>query len=954
LPASVACSDLPKTVKDGDNNVTTYGSYAGGIPQAITYADSSAESASVRYDGRVTSWTDADGNTTTYGYDAIGRLKQVTYPTDSPAYSSRYIAWNTSAAGWSKTETVGSYTEITTYDALLRPVLTNEANTRYVRRSFDADGHTTFQSYASSGPGSGLGLTSVYDGLGRLKSQTDAGGYGTYFTPGANTLTVQDRDLNSTTYTFKTYDTPSTAWPVSIRTPIVTTSITRDTWGKPTSIKRGGVNRQRTYNYNQLLSSATDPERSDALTFDYDAAGNLSHVYRNGSQAEKRSYDSRNRLTSITYPSGDPSVSLAYFSSGALKSQSRGSNSHSYTYDARHGVKSETIKTNAGTYALSYGHDALAHLSSIGYPDGTSINLSPDTLGRPSAIGTFAKSIGYYANGAVSAFTYGNGIAHSMTQSADGRQLPAEVSDATVSDLTYAYDGNSFPLTINDSLHAANNRTLTYDAGNRLYTAYATGLWGSATYTYDTLDNLTADRTGPGNPATMSFGIDAATNLPTAITVGSASTALSYDGEGNLKKKGTGAAATTYAFDSANELTQVVQGGTTYSYSYDGKGLRATSSSVSGTAQGQQTNSVYNAAGQLVYETVTTTVNPDRVFANGFEPAVAPTQTTKYFYLGSHAVAKEVTAGTTVTDTYLHTDGLGSTIAQTDSNGKVIGTSMYLPYGGLFSSTGTGNAAGIGYAGQYADGTGLVYMRARYFDPQLRRFISLDPVDVDAGSTLNFNRYGYASNSPYAKYDPSGLYTCQDDLQHSCLRFAVALFEIGNIISMNPYLSSNEQQRLSTILGLYGNEGDPGVHVSFAAGPGYLGMATYSPLPWGENVSFSSDPRPNLSFYSTIIHEGQHAVDDFDRRSDMRSFEDRHQTEINAYTSQAIFNRAANGSSNFELLDGSGGYDQQAIENAAQDSISAACGGGDGGVTCDPSQSPQLQPDDQGSDDQGS
>jgi len=742
-----------KTAKDGDNNVTTYGTYIAGIPQSVSYADGSSESASIRYDGRITSWTDADNNTTSYAYDAIGRLKTITYPTDSPAYSARTISWNTAVTGWSKTETVGSYTETTTYDALLRPVLTNEASTRYVNRTFDADGHTTFQSYPSSGPSASYGITSAYDGLGRLKSQTDAGGYATSYTPGANKLTVADRDNNNTTYTFQTYDTPSTAWPVSVTTPISTTYITRDTWGKPTSIKRGSINRQRSYNSNQLLSSVTDPERSDSLTFDYDGAGNISHVYR-GSKTEKRGYDSRNRLTSITYSNGDPSVSLTYFSSGALKSQSRGSNSHSYTYDARHGVKSETIKTNAGTYTLGYSHDALAHLSSITYPDSTSISLSPDTLGRPGAIGTFAKSIGYYANGAVSGFTYGNGIAHSMTQSSDGRQLPSEVSDTSVSDLTYTYDGNSFPLTINDSLHSTTNRTLTYDTGNRLSTANASGLWGSDTYTYDSLDNLTADRTGSTNPAT-SFAIDAVTNLPTAITVSSTSTALTYDGEGNLKQKGTGASATTYTFDSANELTQVAQGGTTYSYSYDGKGLRATSSSVSGTAQGQQTNSVYNAAGQLVYETVTTTANPDRIFLGNFDQPVAPTQTTKYYFLGTHAVAKEVTAGTT-TDIYLHTDGLGSTIAQTDSSAKVIGTSTYLPYGGLFSGTGTGNQAGVGYAGQYSDATGLVYMRARYLDPQLRRFISTDPVDVDGSTALNFNRMNYAANSPYAKFDPSG------------------------------------------------------------------------------------------------------------------------------------------------------------------------------------------------------
>jgi RHS repeat-associated protein len=742
-----------KTAKDGAGNTTTYSSYVAGIPENVSYADGGSESVGVRYDGRVTTWTDADGNTTSYGYDAIGRLCLITYPTDTPASTARTISWNTPVSGWTRTEQVGSYSKTTTYDAFLQPVQTNEANKRYVKSTFDADGRTTFQSYPSSSAGSNNGITSTYDGLGRLKSQKDAGGYSTIYTPGANTLTVEDRDSNSTTYTFKTYDTPSTAWPVTIASPIVTTTIMRDTWGKPTSIKRGNIDRQRGYNTNQLLSSVTDPERSDALTFDYDGGANLLHVYRNGAKSETRGYDARNRLTSIVYASGDPSVSASYFFGGSLKSTSRGSNSHSYTYSARHEIKTESIKTNSGTYSLGYAYDALAHRSNFTYPDNSQIAFNPDVLGEPTSIGTFAKTLTYYPNGAIDTFAYGNGVTHSMTLSSDGRQLPASVVETGVSNLSYTYDGNSFPLQITDSLHGTLSRTLTYDGGNRLQTANASSLWGNTTFTYDTLDSLTKDVTGS---TTTSIAINGTSNLPTSIVIGSTTTALSYDGEGNLKQKGTGSTATAYTFDSANELTQLVQGGTTYTYSYDGKGLRTTSSSASGVAQGQQVDSVYNAAGQLVYESTVTTPNPDRIFANGYDVAVAATQTTKYYYSGNHAVAKEVTAGSTTTDTYIHTDALGSPIAQTDASKNIVGTSAYFPYGGLYSSTGTGNTAGLSFAGQYGDATGLVYMRARYLDPQLRRFISIDPVLVDDGTSLNFDRYSYATNSPYAKIDPSG------------------------------------------------------------------------------------------------------------------------------------------------------------------------------------------------------
>jgi hypothetical protein len=47
-------------------------------------------------------------------------------------------------------------------------------------------------------------------------------------------------------------------------------------------------------------------------------------------------------------------------------------------------------------------------------------------------------------------------------------------------------------------------------------------------------------------------------------------------------------------------------------------------------------------------------------------------------------------------------------------------------------------------------------MHARYYSPTLHRFLSPDPVYVNANTALNFNRYSYALNSPYANYDPSG------------------------------------------------------------------------------------------------------------------------------------------------------------------------------------------------------
>jgi RHS repeat-associated protein len=54
------------------------------------------------------------------------------------------------------------------------------------------------------------------------------------------------------------------------------------------------------------------------------------------------------------------------------------------------------------------------------------------------------------------------------------------------------------------------------------------------------------------------------------------------------------------------------------------------------------------------------------------------------------------------------------------------------------------------------DPSGLVYLQARYYDPQLGRFLSTDPVDPDPQTGMNFNRYAYAENNPYSRIDRNG------------------------------------------------------------------------------------------------------------------------------------------------------------------------------------------------------
>jgi RHS repeat-associated protein len=114
-------------------------------------------------------------------------------------------------------------------------------------------------------------------------------------------------------------------------------------------------------------------------------------------------------------------------------------------------------------------------------------------------------------------------------------------------------------------------------------------------------------------------------------------------------------------------------------------------------------------------------------------------------------------AATAEVVTYIHTDGLGSPVARTDSAGRVISRTRYEPYG----LTADGATPTIGFTGHVNDAdTGLVYMQQRYYDPVAGRFLSIDPVTTDANTGVSFNRYAYAGSNPYKRIDPDGRAFC--------------------------------------------------------------------------------------------------------------------------------------------------------------------------------------------------
>ena len=70
------------------------------------------------------------------------------------------------------------------------------------------------------------------------------------------------------------------------------------------------------------------------------------------------------------------------------------------------------------------------------------------------------------------------------------------------------------------------------------------------------------------------------------------------------------------------------------------------------------------------------------------------------------------------------------------------------------------------YGGHYEDGTGLVYMKARYYDPNIGSFISPDSIIPDPTNPVDYNRYLYARGNPLKYNDPTGHYTNDEIMQH--------------------------------------------------------------------------------------------------------------------------------------------------------------------------------------------
>jgi RHS repeat-associated protein len=164
------------------------------------------------------------------------------------------------------------------------------------------------------------------------------------------------------------------------------------------------------------------------------------------------------------------------------------------------------------------------------------------------------------------------------------------------------------------------------------------------------------------------------------------------------------------------------------------------------------------------------------------------------------------------TTLYFVTDALHNNVAMLKSNAgtyQLHNQFRYGPYGDSLSVTGTGsNMIRLRYKGAFYDDQARLYqMGIRFFDPDVGRFVSEDPLGLGGG----INQYAFAGDDPVNGYDPSG----------ECPWCLAILFTVA----VN-YVASQISDAMS---------------VSFAQGPCDKGPKPKGPPPPVAGVAFQQD-----------------------------------------------------------------------------------------------------------------
>ena len=355
----------------------------------------------------------------------------------------------------------------------------------------------------------------------------------------------------------------------------------------------------------------------------------------------------------------------------------------------------------------------------------------------------------YYPNSVIAA--YGYDPANNLTS----------IDDTHSSTDLYSFDypspdGNGRVTSISDPISAATDG-YAYDQFGRMRSDAVTG-GATTTYTPDAAGNITDVSGADGSESALSY--DDAGELQeddtTADSDPVSTVSYSYDDMGNRVEAldGVSCSATQYQYDEGNRLISWQLAYRTlgchregephlsYDYpntfTYDGDGL------LTG-----ESNGSFNAGYVWDHSGATPTLAAQVV--EGFDSS---TDTTEYIAGPNDLPVEQWDSGTGIS--YYLQDRLGSTRVLLDPSRDVQATYDYTPFGQVTQVGGDSSASTpLLYDGQLTDtfgGSGLIYMRARWYDPATMQFMSRDPA---VSQTLQ--PFAYGGDDPLNSADPTGL-----------------------------------------------------------------------------------------------------------------------------------------------------------------------------------------------------